>query len=89
MKREVKQAISRIRKAQDAVYNNKVEKCRCMSIDCNRLEHVDGKRVNWWTVFCHNDDDPEKCQSWRIADDDIESIADTLKAIAEYIEHEI
>ena len=89
MKREVKQALSRIRRAQDAVYNNKVSECRCMSVDCNSLEHEDGKVVTWWTIFCHKDSDPEKCRSWRVADDAPEDIDITLQQISEYIEHAV
>ena len=89
MKREVKQALSSIRRAQDAVYNNKVSECRCMSVDCNSLEHEDGKVVTWWTIFCHKDSDPEKCRSWRLADDDLESIDKTLQEVGEYLNYQV
>ena len=67
MKKELKQAVSRIRKAQDAVFSHKVAQCHCMSVDCNTLTHEDGQVITWWTIFCHKDSDPEKCRSWRLA----------------------
>ena len=82
MKREVKKAITRCRKAQDAVLNNMVEHCHCMSIDCSVLPDFRA----WWTIFIHRDDDPEKCQSWRIADDDLGSIDKTMREIAMYLQ---
>ena len=89
MKRELKQAVSRIRKAQDAVYNHKVAGCHCMSVDCNTLIHEDGQAVTWWTIFCHKDSDPEHCRSWRLADDDLESIDKTLQEVGEYLNYQV
>ena len=89
MKREVKQALSRIRKAQDAVYNHKVAGCHCMSVDCNTLIQEDGQAVTWWTIFCHKDSDPEHCRSWRLADDDLESIDKTLQEVGEYLNYQV
>ena len=86
MKREVKKAITRCRKAQDAVLNNMVEHCHCMSIDCSVIDHEGEKVRAWWTVFIHRDDDPEKCQRWRIADDDLGSIGKTMREIAMYLQ---
>ena len=71
------------------MYNNKVSECRCMSVDCNSLEHEDGKVVTWWTIFCHKDSDPEKCRSWRLADDDLESIDKTLQEVGEYLNYQV
>lgn len=41
------------------------------------------------TIFCHKDSDPEKCRSWRVADDAPEDIDITLQQISEYIEHAV
>jgi hypothetical protein len=60
-----------------------------MSVDCNSLEHEDGKVVTWWTIFCHKDSDPEKCRSWRLADDDLESIDKTLQEVGEYLNYQV
>ena len=91
MKREVKQALSRIRRAQDAVYNNKVGICHSMSIHTNTLVRCDGEVMTWWTVFAHQGEPPAKaCRSWTFADDSTaEDIEGILKELSEYIEHEV
>ena len=89
MKREVKKAVSRIRRAQDAVLNNKVSGCHCMSIDCSIIDRESEQVRAWWTIFCHRDDDPEKCRSWRLADDDLESIDKTLQEVGEYLNYQV
>ena len=91
MKREVKKAVTRIRKAQDAVYNNKVERCHSMSIHTNTLVRVDGEVMTWWTVFAHQGEPPAKaCRSWTFADDSTpEDIERILAELSEYIEHEV
>ena len=90
MKREVKKALSRIRKMQDAVADGKVANVTCMSVDTNsRQEWCDEKRHQWWTIYIHRDDASDKCRSYRVAPDDLESIPETLKKIAEYIGHEV
>lgn len=91
MKREVKKAVSRIRKAQDAVYNNKVERCHSMSIHTNTLVRLDGEVMTWWTVFAHQGEPPAKaCRSWTFADDsEPEQIEKILQELSEYIEHEV
>ena len=88
MKREVKKAMSRIRKAQDAVYNNATE-CSSLSVDNNSLKDYEGKVKNWWTIFVHREDDPQHCRSWRVADDDLESIESTLQEISEYMNYQV
>ena len=55
MKRELKKAISTIRKIQDAVFNICTE--RNLSIDCTYYE---GRK--WWTVFAHYKSTSEKCE---------------------------
>ena len=68
MKRELKKAISTIRKIQDAVFNICTE--RSMSIDCTNYE---GRQ--WWTIFAHNKSTREKCEMWQIHEgDDYERI---------------
>lgn len=53
MKKELKQAISRIRKAQDAVFNGKAEKCHSISVDCD-TRYKDSRTLQaWWTVYAH------------------------------------
>ena len=53
MKREVKKAVTRIRKAQDAVFNGKVEKCHCICLDVE-TRHVGSRTLHaWWTVYVH------------------------------------
>ena len=88
MKREVKKAMSRIRKAQDAVYNNATE-CSSMSVENNSLKDYEGKVKNWWTIFVHREDDPQHCRSWRVANDDLESIESTLQEISEYMNYQV
>ena len=53
MTREVKKAVTRIRRVQDAVYNNKLGICHSMSIHTNTLVRCDGEVMTWWTVFAH------------------------------------
>ena len=91
MTREVKKAVTRIRRVQDKVFNYRIEKCHSMSIHTNTLVRVDGEVMTWWTVFAHQGEPPAKaCRSWTFADDstadDIENI---LTELSEYIEHEI
>ena len=50
MTREVRKAVTRIRRVQDAVYNNKVGICHSMSIHTNTLVRCDGEVMTWWTV---------------------------------------
>ena len=53
MNTEVKKLITRIRKAQDAVFNGKVEKCHCISLDCD-TRYKDSRMLHaWWTVNVH------------------------------------
>ena len=91
MTREVKKAVSRIRRVQDAVYNNKVGICHSMSIHTNTLVRCDGEVMTWWTVFAHQGEPPAKaCRSWTFADDSTaEDIEGILKELSEYIEHEV
>ena len=91
MTREVKKAVTRIRRVQDAVYNNKVGICHSMSIHTNTLVRCDGEVMTWWTVFAHQSEPPAKaCRSWTFADDSTaEDIEGILKELSEYIEHEV
>ena len=91
MTREVKKAVTRIRRVQDAVYNNKVGICHSMSIHTNTLVRCDGEVMTWWTVFAHQGEPPAKaCRSWTFADDSTaEDIEGILKELSEYIEHEV
>ncbi len=53
MNTEVKKLITRIRKAQDAVFNGKVEKCHCICLDCD-TRYKDSRTLHaWWTVYVH------------------------------------
>ena len=75
MTREVKKAVTRIRRVQDAVYNNKLGICHSMSIHTNTLVRCDGAKA---------------CRSWTFADDSTaEDIEGILKELSEYIEHEV
>ena len=69
--------------------NNKVSSCHCMSIDCSIIDRESEQVRAWWTIFCHRDDDPEKCRSWRLADDDLESIDKTLQEVGEYLNYQV
>lgn len=91
MKREVKKAVTRIRKVQDAVYNNKCGMCHAISLHTNSLEYSDGKMTTWWTVFANQGTPPAKeCRSWTFADDNTpEEIEKILQELSEYISHEV
>ncbi len=93
MKRELKKAVTRIRKAQDAVFNNKVEKCPSLSIHCNSLwSRTNGVLMNWWTVFAHvgEHEADRTCRSWTFADDSTpEDIEGLLHELSEYIGHAV
>ena len=46
--------------------------------------------MRWWTIFCHKEEDVERCQCWRLANDTVtDEMADTLKQISEYFGREI
>ena len=76
MKRELKKAISTIRKIQDTVFNICTE--RSLSIDCTNYE---GRQ--WWTIFAHNKNIRNKCEMWQIHEgDDYEKI---ITEIADYL----
>ncbi len=91
MKREVKKAVTRIRKAQDAVYNNKCGRCHSMSVDTNTLIRENGEVSTWWTVFAFQGEPPAMaCRSWTFADDsEPEQIDRVLQELSEYIQHEV
>ena len=76
MKRELKKAISTIRKIQDEVFNYCSERSLC--VDCSNYE---GRQ--WWTIFAHNKSIREKCAMWQIREgDDYEKI---IAEITDYL----
>jgi len=40
-------------------------------------------------IFVHREDDSQYCRSWRVADDDLESIVSTLQEISEYMNYQV
>lgn len=53
MNTEVKKLITRIRKAQDAVFNGKVEKCHCICMNSDTRHEGSRTLHAWWTVYVH------------------------------------
>ena len=53
MKAELKKVIARIRKAQEAVFNGKVEKCHSISMDADKRREAKGQLHSWWTIYAH------------------------------------
>ena len=78
MKRELKKAISTIRKIQDAVFNNAVSRDCSISVNCS--QNING--LKWWTIYAHNNMD---CRHWIFDESDIEQIDKIVSEIEEYI----
>ena len=83
MKKEIRKAVSRLRRAQDAVFTRKASKCNALDI----TSHFTSSTLNYWAIYCHVD---ENCQHWIISHDDTaEEIENTLQEVAEFISYHV
>lgn len=89
MKREIKKALTRVRRAQDAAANGKVEFIEAMSVDTNSRIDSKGERLQWWTIYVHKSTDPKFCQHFSMHDNNPEEAEPMLAALSEYMNYPV
>lgn len=89
MTRALRNAISRIRKAQDAVFEHKVEGCHCLELDASTIVYSEGNESEYWSVYAHGKGD-KKVESWMInTGDSQEALDEVLRELSDYIGFEV
>lgn len=86
MKRELKKAITRIRKAQDAVINKKIDGVRALGIDAHHYIYHDGDST-YFSITIHKS--LHDCKIFDLGMFDNGDINDVLKQISDYINYDI
>lgn len=86
MRRELKKAITRIRKAQDAVVNKQLDGVRAIGVDAHHYIHPNYESA-YFSITIHKN--LHECKVFDLGMLDGEDINDTLNRISEYINHEI
>lgn len=87
MRRELKQAVSKIRKAQDLLINNKLDKeVRAIDLDAHHYTYPDSESF-YFSVYIHKGEkDLKMWNLYNYADDNTEQ---KIQEISDYINHEI
>lgn len=89
MTKQLRNAIRRIRKAQDAVFEHKVEICHCLELDASTIVYSGGSESEYWTVYAHRKGD-KSVGSWMFDNSDTqEALDEVLRELSDYIGFEV